>query len=182
MRRGFPTRMSAATLLAAAMLIPAVPAAAQDDAHRHSNLVFRLRVRADLNNYMLYRAYRADRNDPESLLVERGDGYLGDDGQVDRTPAQCPALGQAVAALSELPLPAVHLGERVGSGAAVPRATEYDFSGFIGFANGGEGEVRVLSYAVPGATADPQVAWAQRFVEAFEACHAAQAAPRTEAR
>lgn len=165
MRRGL-------RLAALAALALAVPAAAQDDAHRHSGFIFRLRVSPDLNEYTLYRAYLADPVDPASLLVDRGDGYLGDDGQVDLASAQCPALGRAIAALGELPLPAVHIGEAPRYQMNAPRGTEYDFSGFIGFANGAEGEVRILTYDVPGTPAEPQLAWAKRFVEAFEACRA----------
>jgi hypothetical protein len=156
--------------LAAAML--AAPGMAQDDAHRHGGLIFHLRVSPDLNDYTLYRAYLADPDDPASLLVERGGGYLGNDGPVDLTPAQCPALGRAVAALGELALPAVHIGAPQRYAINAVRGTEYDFSGFIGFANGGEGELRILTYDVPDTPAEPQLEWARGFVQAFEACRA----------
>ncbi|HTU12873.1 MAG TPA: hypothetical protein VMG08_18425 [Allosphingosinicella sp.] len=150
--------------------IPASAAAEQGDAHRHAGFLFQIRFEPDLNADRVYRAFLPDPADPASLIVERGAGYLGDERRVDLDPAACPALRRAVAALADLPAPAVALGEAAPYDYRQRRPGHYYFNGFVRFPNGGEGELSFQSYDVPGRPADPQLAWMRGLVRAFDAC------------
>lgn len=163
-------------LLALAALAPA-PASADPysvrEAHRHPGALFRIRFEPEMNTHYVYRVFRADPANPGGLLVERSDGYLGDEGFVDLNPAGCPALGRQVAALARLPMPAVAIEPPRASRydtAATPRSEAYYFDGFVRFANGAEGEFSFMSYDVPGRPTDPQLEWMRGLVRAFDAC------------
>ena len=153
-----------------AALLPAAPAAAQDDAHRHAGLVFRIRHAPELNRELVYRAFLTDPDNPASLIVERGHGWSGNSRQTDLRPAACPALRRAVTALADLPLPAVFLGAPGPYDIRAPRGEQYVFHGFARFPNGGEGEVSFMAYDVPGRPRDAHLEWMRSVVLAFEGC------------
>lgn len=163
-------RRLAPILALLAGLAPGTAAADEREAHRHPGFLFQVRFEPDLNADLVYRAFLPDPDDPASLIVERGRGYLGDDGRVDLDPAACPALRRAVAALATLPLPAVHLGEGAPYDYRERRPAQYSFNGFVRFPNGGEGEISFMSYDAPDRPADPQLAWMRGLVRAFDAC------------
>jgi hypothetical protein len=160
-------RVRLAGLLAA--LLPAVPAAAQGDAHRHEGFVFQIRYTPELNRDYLYKVYQPDPADPASLMVQRGAGYTGETRTVDLAAARCPALRRAVAALGALPVPAVQF-EQYAYDIRAPRGEEYVFQGFARFANGAEGEVSFWAYDVPGRTPDAHLTRMRALVRAFDAC------------
>jgi hypothetical protein len=165
--RGFALALA---LLAGLAGPAAADPSSQRDAHRHAGYLFRIRVEPEMNTQFVYRAFLASPDDPASLLVERSDGYLGDEGQVDLTPAACPALRPAVMALAALPPPAAYLGPGPRYDINAPWGVHYYFAGFVRFANGGEGEISFMSYEVRGRPRDPQLEWMRGLVRAFDAC------------
>ena len=174
MTRALPALFAA--LAAAAALAPA-PAAADPhairQAHRHPGHLFRIRHQPELNRHYVYRVFNPRPGDPAGLLVERSEGWLGDEGFADLSPAACPPLGRQVAAVARLPMPAPAIApprsDRYAS-AATPRNEHYQFDGFVRFANGGEGEISFMSYDVEGRPTDPQLEWMRELVRAFDAC------------
>ena len=156
------------TLLAG--LLPAAPAAAQPDGHRHQSFLFQIRHSPELNRSFVYRAFRTEPGNPDGYLIERGNGWLGDARHADLRPTACPALGRALRALADLPPPAVFLGEQEAYDISAAHGEEYSFGGFVHFANGGEGEVSFMAYDVPDRRPDAQLEWMRTFVRAFDAC------------
>ena len=160
--------------LALALALLAGPAAASPstlrDAHRHPGQLFEIRFEPVMGTYFIYRAFLADPDAPGSLMVERGNGYSGDEDQTDLIPATCPALRRQVAALAALPMPSVELGEGGPYEAGIPRGEGYEFSGFVRFANGGEGEISFTGTYLPGRPSDPRLDWLRGLVRAFDAC------------
>lgn len=175
MKRRIPALPPGLALVLAA-LAP-LPAAADPhsvrEAHRHPGYLFRIRFEPALNSHKVYRVFLVDPGNPAGLLVERSDGFLGDEGFVDLNPAGCPALGRQVAALASLPMPTVAIEPPRASRydtATTPRGAHYYFDGFVRFANGAEGEFNFMSYDVPGRPTDPQLEWMRGLVRAFDAC------------
>jgi hypothetical protein len=168
-------RRSLASLVLLGLLASAAAAAEPNpDAHRHPGLLFQLRFEPELNTAFVYRAFLSEPDHPATLIVERSDGWLGDEGQVDVTPASCPAAAAAVMRLASLRLPAV-APERIRPyDGRAPTPASYHFSGFVRFPNGGEGEVTFYAYDQPGQRTDPLLAWARGLVRAVDACR-----PRT---
>ena len=154
------------------LLASAAAAAAEPnpDAHRHPGLLFQLRFEPELNTAFVYRAFLADPDHPATLIVERSNGWLGDAAQVDVTPASCPAAAAAVMRLESLTLPAAALENSRPYDPRARMPASYQFSGFVHFANGGEGEVTFTAYDQPGLRADPLLDWARGLVRAVDAC------------
>lgn len=162
-------RLCLAALLAA--LLPAAPAAAQDDAHRHPGFLFQIRFTpSDHRVDYLYAVYQSDPADPASLMVHRGRGYTGQAPSVDQNATQCPALRGAVAALASVEAPAVFIGVPERYDINAPRGDQYTFQGFLHFPNGAEGQVSFMAHDVPGRRADAQLSWMRGLVRAFDAC------------
>ena len=159
------------SLLALPGLLASAAAAEPDpDAHRHPGLLFQLRFEPELNTDSVYRAFLADPDHPGTLIVERSNGWLGDAAQVDVTPATCPAAAAAVMRLGSLTLPAAALENNRPYDPRARMPASYHFSGFVHFANGGEGEVSFIAYDEPGQRADPLLEWARGLVRAVDAC------------
>ena len=159
------------SLLALPGLLASAAAAEPDpDAHRHPGLLFQLRFEPELNTDFVYRAFLADPDHPGTLIVERSNGWLGDAAQVDVTPASCPDAAAAVARLGSLRLPAAALETNRPYDPRARMPASYHFSGFVHFANGGEGEVSFYAYDAPGQRADPLLDWARELVRAVDAC------------
>jgi hypothetical protein len=153
------------------LLASAASAAPSDrDAHRHPGLLFQLRFEPQPNTAFVYRAFLAEPDHPATLVVERSNGWLGDEGQVDLTPARCPAAAAAVMRLASLNLPAAALERIRPYDGRDPEPASYHFSGFVHFPNGGEGEVSFTAYDAPGQRADPLLDWARGLVRAVDAC------------
>lgn len=170
--------LTAPLALGLALAAPAPALAATDahtlrEAHRHPGFLFQIRFEPELNTEFVYRVFRAGPDTSAGLLVERSDGYLGDTGFVDLNPAACPGVARQAAALANMPMPAPAIAPARSSRydtAADPRDERYTFNGFIGFPNGGEGEISFMSYDVPGHATDPQLQWMRELVRAFDAC------------
>lgn len=161
-------------LALAAALTGSGPAAARSEPHEHRGFLFELRFEPELNDTYIYRAFLADPEHPASLIIERGNGGLGDRARIDVTPASCPAAAAQVARLASLPIPAVALEDDRPVDLREREPASYHFGGFVHFPNGGEGEVTFYAYDRRGQRADPLLAWARGLVRAVDACR-----PRT---
>lgn len=172
MRRAFRLALGAMLALAAAATAGPAAAAPQTvrEAHSHPGALFRIRVEPVMGTYFTYRVFLPDPDNLDSLIVERTDGYLGDEAYVDLGTGSCPALRARVAALATLAMPPLTLGGERGYEPAAPRPEIYEFDGFLRFPNGGEGEFRFISYDVRGRPTDAALDWMRGLVRAFDGC------------